>query len=195
MDGFSTGRKIEHSFNGRQKTVFASPDVKYRIDGYHSESQTAYQFQGCYWHGHGCRLDRNKDAEDKKGRRLRTQRVSSTLKDKGYTVEEMWECEWRDPMRRNSQIFRFLEENIILQTKHTNLTGLQMLNAIAKDEIFGLIECDIEVPLWNNQLIEYFSEFPPICKNVTISRDQIGPHAGIRRGAWILAETHEMFNQ
>jgi hypothetical protein len=37
---------IEHVRNGGEKRV-----GKYSLDGYHEESNTAYEFQGCLWHG------------------------------------------------------------------------------------------------------------------------------------------------
>ena len=37
---------IEHVRNGGEKRV-----GRYSLDGYHQESNTAYEFQGCLWHG------------------------------------------------------------------------------------------------------------------------------------------------
>jgi hypothetical protein len=37
---------IEHVRNGGERHV-----GKYSLDGYHEESNTAYKFQGCLWHG------------------------------------------------------------------------------------------------------------------------------------------------
>ena len=40
------GIRIEHVRNGGEKRV-----GKYLLDGYCEETQTAYEFQGCFWHG------------------------------------------------------------------------------------------------------------------------------------------------
>jgi hypothetical protein len=37
---------IEHVRNGGERR-----DGKYSFDGYHEESNTVYEFQGCFWHG------------------------------------------------------------------------------------------------------------------------------------------------
>ncbi len=37
---------IEHVRNGGEKRF-----GRYSLDGYHQESNTAYEFQGCLWHG------------------------------------------------------------------------------------------------------------------------------------------------
>ena len=38
--------RIEHIRNGGEKRV-----GKYSLDGYCEEFHTAYEFQGCFWHG------------------------------------------------------------------------------------------------------------------------------------------------
>lgn len=60
--------------------------------------------------------------------------------------------------------------------KDTQLKAGQLVKKFSTGEMFGLIECDIEVARWNQVLINYFEEFSPICKNVEISIDDIGPH-------------------
>ena len=47
------------------------------------------------------------------------------------------------------------------------------LQKIQNGELFGFIECDVEVP---KSLRNYFSELPPIFKNSTISFEDIGQH-------------------
>ena len=44
-----TGRPIRHQINGREKRI-----GKHRVDGWCSETKTAYQFQGCFFHGCSC---------------------------------------------------------------------------------------------------------------------------------------------
>ena len=38
---------IQHVRNGGEKSV----NGKYLLDGYCEETHTAYEFQGCFWHG------------------------------------------------------------------------------------------------------------------------------------------------
>ena len=42
--------RIEHVRNGGEKRV-----GKYSLDGYCEEYHTAYEFQGCFWHGKLCK--------------------------------------------------------------------------------------------------------------------------------------------
>ena len=47
----------------------------------------------------------------------------------------------------------------------------EVLEAVKEGTLFGLVECDIEVP---KHLRAHFAEMTPIFKNVKISRDDIG---------------------
>ena len=44
-----TGHSIRHQVNGREKRIGKLP-----VDGWCSETNTAYQFHGCFYHGHPC---------------------------------------------------------------------------------------------------------------------------------------------
>ena len=46
-----------------------------------------------------------------------------------------------------------------------------LLHGIIDGQLFGYVQCDIEVP---EHLRDYFSNFPPIFKNTAVSRDDIG---------------------
>ena len=48
-----------------------------------------------------------------------------------------------------------------------------ILDDVRNEKIFGFVECDIHVP---NDLIDKFSEFPPIFKNTEITLTDIGDH-------------------
>ena len=45
------------------------------------------------------------------------------------------------------------------------------MQGIIDGRLFGYVQCDIEVP---EHLRDYFSNFPPIFKNIAVSRDDIG---------------------
>ena len=72
------GKKIQHYDFKRPFTV----------DGFDKTTKTIYQFHGCYWHG--CRKCRpeNEVKYDK------TIEQNNVLKLNGYSLVEMWECEW-----------------------------------------------------------------------------------------------------
>ena len=61
----------------------------------------------------------------------------------------------------------------------------QILKAIEKDEIFGIVECDISIPkTWNPKMSqkmklspsEYFEEMSPLFCTTNVPFDSIGEH-------------------
>ena len=74
-------------------------------------------------------------------------------------VVEMWECDWkreRDPPPRQKW----------------NMTQNEILTAVIDGTLFGMVKCDIHVP---PEFRPYFSEMQPVFKNLTVTRDDIGP--------------------
>ena len=49
--------KIMHAENGGEYNI---PNTPYLVDGFCRETNTIYEFHGCYWHGCLCQGDRNK---------------------------------------------------------------------------------------------------------------------------------------
>ena len=49
------GIYIRHQLNNTEKRIGGR---KLPVDGFHAQTQTVYQFHGCYWHGHDCALNR-----------------------------------------------------------------------------------------------------------------------------------------
>ncbi|MBX3358410.1 MAG: DNA mismatch endonuclease Vsr [Phycisphaeraceae bacterium] len=61
---------------------------------------------GCFWHGHACRRGRRQPATNSlywqskiRRNRARDRRVAIALKQLGWRVVIVWECELRDPAR------------------------------------------------------------------------------------------------
>ena len=74
-------------------------------------------------------------------------------------VVDMWECGWkrvRDPPPRQKW----------------NMTQQQIITAVVDGTVFGMVECDIHIP---EHLQDHFAEMQPVFKNVTVTRDDIGP--------------------
>ena len=44
---------------------------------------------------------------------------------------------------------------------------------MVSDEFFGFAKCDVRVP---DEQKEFFSQFPPIFKNVEVSNNDVGPY-------------------
>jgi len=99
---------------------------------------------------------------------------SQYIRAQGYELVEMWECEWRRMKRSNPNIKNFLAYEFQRPLDvYTNLTSEQILTGVLDGSLFGVVECDIEVP---EELKDKFSEMCPIFKNVEISRDDIGEY-------------------
>ena len=100
-------RPLQHA---RNKGEFRIPGTRYTVDGYDATTRTVYEFHGCYWHGcprchpqrqetHARLLDRTMgDAYRTTQTKVRSLRV------RGYTVVEMWECDWHRRLQDQPQV-------------------------------------------------------------------------------------------
>jgi len=70
----------------------------YSVDGYCAETQTIYEFLGCYYHGCKCQPLRDvktlANGETLAERYKQTMARIEQLKSAGYTVKVQWECEF-----------------------------------------------------------------------------------------------------
>ena len=152
-----SGCAIRHQVNGREKRIGKLP-----VDGWCAETRTAYQFHGCFWHGCPKCYDQN-ETNSVNGKTmavlLEDTKTHTTFLRRHVKVVEMWECDWkreRDPPPRQKW----------------KMTQNEILTAVIDGTLFGMVECDVRVP---DNLREYFSEMQPVFKNVTVTRDDIGP--------------------
>ena len=81
----------------------------------------------------------------------------------------MWECEWRTYKRTNAvhNSYKYKHEDKLRPSER------EILEYIKNNEMFGAVEVDIIVP---DDLKDHFQEMPPVFKNTTISRDDIGDY-------------------
>ena len=153
-----TGCTIRHQGNGREKRV-----GKLLVDGWCAKTRTAYQFHGCYFHGCPKCYD-HEETNTLNGKTMGTL-LADTKKHTTYLrrhvkVVEMWECQWK-------------RESKALPRPKWNMTQSEILADVVNGTLFGMVECDVHVP---PDLRKHFSEMQPIFKNVTVSRDDIGPY-------------------
>ena len=97
---------IRHQLNNTEKRI---GDRKLPVDGFNVETQTVYQFHGCYWHGHDCALNRGKDYNEKHKKPMaklleETRANTEYIRNKGYNVVERWEREWRRMKKTNRKL-------------------------------------------------------------------------------------------
>ncbi|KAI8516762.1 hypothetical protein Bbelb_053430 [Branchiostoma belcheri] len=166
---------IRHQFNSTEKRVGPR---RIPVDGFCSATGEIFQFHGCYWHGHACNLTKGRDYNERRGKSLATLREETAetteyLRKCGYTVVEMWECEWLAMVRTDDRLSSFVAGRKTPTEHLPDMTEERVLQAVRSGQLFGAVECDIEVPA---NLKSHFSEMPPIFKNVDISIDDIGDY-------------------
>ena len=166
--------RIRHQLNNTEKRI---GDRKLPVDGFNPQTQTVYQFHGCYWHGHDCALNQGKDFNEKRKKpmaELREETKANTeyIRSKRYNVVEMYECEWRDMKRTNRELQWFVATEVRRTLDRVKIMSAErILREVRNERLFGCVEVDIRVP---DHLKEKFSEMCPIFKNTNISRDDIG---------------------
>ena len=92
---------IQHARNGPEVRL----GVKHiPVDGFHGDSGTVFQFNGCLFHGHSC-LD-NSDSwlgttiqERREKTRHAQQYIQVTC---GYNLVTMWECRWNEIKKKRN---------------------------------------------------------------------------------------------
>ena len=162
-----SGCAIRHQVNGREKRI-----GKRRVDGWCAETRTAYQFHGCFWHGCPKCYDQN-ETNSVNGKTMAVL-LEDTKKNTAYLrrhvkVVEMWECDWKE-LRKEPDVKSFLAP---ARRQKWKMTSHSIIAAVIDGTLFGMIECDVRVP---DNLREYFAEMQPVFKNVTVTRDDIGPY-------------------
>ena len=101
---------IRHQLNNTEKRI---RDRRPPVDGFHAQTQTIYQFYGCFWHGHDCALNLGKEFNEKPQKPMaelleETRANTEYIRSKGYNVVEMYECEWRQTKITNRELQRFI---------------------------------------------------------------------------------------
>ena len=98
------GVNIKHALNGGEETL---PFGK--VDGFCEESKTVYEFQGCFWHG--CQKCFSNDMINTKNQmdmltlRKRTQAKNDEIRNAGYKLVEVYECE----LKENNEFKKFFK--------------------------------------------------------------------------------------
>ncbi|KAI8519519.1 hypothetical protein Bbelb_027760 [Branchiostoma belcheri] len=162
--GHSRGTVIRNKFNHTEKCI---GHRQVPVDGFCSTTGEIFQFHGCFWHGHNCCLTHGLDIHpirQKSMAELRedTKEMTEYLRGEGYNVIEMWECEWQD-LKRTKEVAAFLAQRKTPTENRYKMSETEILHAVRKDELFGVVECDIQVPA---HLRSHFAEMAPILRTL-----------------------------
>ncbi|MEE9391509.1 MAG: hypothetical protein V3W41_03290, partial [Planctomycetota bacterium] len=164
------GCTIRHQANGREKRI-----GKLSVDGWCADTNTAYQFHGCFWHGcPKCHTDPDEiNAVNGKtmGVLLAETKKHTEYLRRHVKVVDMWECAWKGK-RIESDTKRFIDAEFPSRSTR-RMTQQQIIAAVVDGTLFGMVECDVRVP---DNLREHFAEMQPVFKNTTVTRDDIGPY-------------------
>ena len=172
--------RIRHARNGGEQRVLAGVDT-YFVDGYDPVTRTVYEFHGCLWHGCRSCYPRERDIKTSVNadRTLNeiyvaTQVKMQTLRAAGYTVVEMWECQWKRQLEdKTSAASPFVQHLTLadpLQPREAffgGRTGAVALYAVIDErtgEVIRYIDVTSLYP-WVNKTAKYPVGHPVIITN------------------------------
>ena len=147
----SKGIQIQHLMNTGQEYRIGP----YFCDGYDHVNKTVYEFDGCWYHGHKCRLTSKAWEKFPKlmtKKQKRTQDKETYLKEQGFKVVKMKECQYQ-PLPLNKYLPPYY------QSHKKALTQDQILKDVVDGTLFGMVEVNIQVP---EHLKSHFEEMSPI---------------------------------
>jgi len=88
---------VQHAGNAGEYRI---PATGFFLDGYCQDTNTVYEFHGCFWHGcpqcYPTRHEKHLRLCDRTMQNVyeKTQQKMELLHIRGYNVIEMWDCEW-----------------------------------------------------------------------------------------------------
>lgn len=159
------GIHIKHKINNGNEVMIST----FPVDGFHQESGTVYQFQGCKWHGHWCQRSmlHNSDAiKEWKLRGERSELVTNCLRHSGHPVVVMWECDFNRLVRTDSNLRAFVRSRKTRYSPFNKMSLSMIIDAVKSGKIYGFFQCDIHVP---SHLKWYFDQYPPLFGNTEIN--------------------------
>ena len=127
---------------------------------------------GCFYHFCPCQELRPSLTEDdiQRGGKMRELDALRRhyIQEKGFKVNEMWECEWWRTYKTNNTVKKHIREHFPYRR---SLAVEQLLEEIKEGKLFGYMQCDIEVP---ENLRSKFVNFPRTLKNTLVSESDNG---------------------
>ena len=154
---------------GLQKKIYC-----FSVDGYCNHCSTVFEAMGCYFHF--CPFNQARpsliDDETKRGTKKREtdELQKGYIREKGYSIGEMCECSWWDQLKNNVHVKNHVRTHFHFKRP---LSSNSLQQNIRNETMFGYVQCDLSVP---DTLKANFSNFPPIFKNIDVTRNDIGEY-------------------
>ena len=182
------GVSIRHQYNEGEQRLGGR---NLPVDGWDPVNRVAFQFHGCSYHAcDKCEAGQKpfphpfKPDVPREELLEKTREITEYLREKvGVEVVEMHECEWLEKKALLPSIpdlfeYRYkspVDKAYQRDTGKYAVGEKQIISAIERGTLFGLVQCDIEVPD-RDGLRAHFAEMTPIFKNTNITRADIGEH-------------------
>ncbi|XP_039294128.1 uncharacterized protein LOC120353641 [Nilaparvata lugens] len=127
---------VRHALNCGEAMICGS-----KVDGYCEQTKTVYQYHGCFWHG--CSRCYRPDTINNVNREsmgdlyIKTCHRTEQLQKAGYTVVEMWECEWVNKYKKmdedsKAKLIEPLEPRDAFFGGRTNASKLKVIRKILR---------------------------------------------------------------
>ena len=129
---------------------------------------------GFYFHFCPCQEARPSIIDDdiKRGTKKREmdELRKNYIREKGDTIEEMWECSWWDQFKNNVEVKNHVRTHFPFKRP---LSASSLVQNIRNETLSGYVQCDLSVP---DELKAIFLNFPPFFKNIDVTRNNIGEY-------------------
>ena len=105
---------LQHAQNGNEHTIPIG-QKDYCVDGFNPLTRTVYEFHGCFFHGCTTCLKNRSQPHVKLNHanahevREKTQLRTTALREAGFQVVEIWQCEWEEEKRINPDVKAFVK--------------------------------------------------------------------------------------
>ena len=168
--------------------------VSYRIivDGYYETTEIdgvgldrrrrhVVEFDGCYWHGCSCRAGMHTNRRLRGGYMLNreqsafmTQCRHDILRDRGFELHVMRECDWSNDPRRQIVLDNYLTDPLVIYRESPWLTHRgRILGSLEEGTVHGIVICDLSC---HDEIRDNFQDFAPIIKHAIINYEDIGEY-------------------
>ena len=161
--------KIESYYTtGKQKKIDC-----FSVDGYCNHCKTVFESMGCYFHFCPCQEARPSLTDDdiKRGTKKREMDIfeKTTFEKRILYRRNVGVC-WWDQFKNNVDVKNHVRTHFPFKRP---LSTNSLVQNIRNEKMFGYVQCDLSVP---DELKAKFSNFPPIFKNIDVSRNDIGEY-------------------